>query len=277
MGFLGPNGAGKTTTIRLLLGLIQPTSGQAFLFGDDVARHGKRLRKDVGYLPGDVRLYRSMRGDAFLNFMARARGLDCHQEIKRLVDKFSLDTTRRIGTYSTGMRQKLGLIQALMHQPRLLILDEPTSALDPLIRQHVFAELRSVVRAGRSVLFSSHSISEVETLCDEVIMLKDGQILTHEPIDILKGRALKKVEVKLAGHACDSMFEKPNIKNVVADGDWVRFHWDGPIGGLTDWLACQDLDDAIVAKPDLNALFMSYYENLSNYENDLQDSKIRTD
>ena len=257
IGFLGPNGAGKTTTIRILLGLISQSAGQVEIFGQSVATSGKQLRREIGYLPGDVRLYKHMRGRAFLDFMAHARGKNCSSEIQRLLGKFDLDASRRIGTYSTGMRQKLGLIQALMHSPKLLILDEPTSALDPLVRQHVFDELRAVVQSGRTVLFSSHTISEVEELCDEVVMLKDGRILTHEPIGQLKCRALKTVELKLVDGKAPA---EPRIKNLEKTGEGFRFNWEGPVSGLVGWLASQDVDDVVIAKPDLNALFMNFYE-----------------
>ena len=195
VGFLGPNGAGKTTTIRILLGLLRSSSGEARIFGKCCRQYGRSTRADIGYLPGDVHFYPSMSGIATLNHFARVRKKDCSKEIRRLADRFDLPLKRTVRKYSTGMRQKLGLIQALMHKPELLILDEPTSALDPLVRTCVFDELRSVVQDGRTVLFSSHSLHEVDELCDEVIILRQGRIVEQQLIEVLRSRALRKVSI----------------------------------------------------------------------------------
>ena len=149
VGFLGPNGAGKTTTIRILLGLLNPTSGSSTIFGKSCQSDGRSIRKDIGYLPGDVHFYPNLTGRRTLEFLANARRQNCQGEIDRLADVLDLELNKRVRKYSTGMRQKLGLIQALMHKPQLLILDEPTSALDPLVRKAVFEELQDVVRDGR--------------------------------------------------------------------------------------------------------------------------------
>lgn len=259
VGFLGPNGAGKTTTIRILLGLLRASSGSARIGALDCFRDGQKIRHDVGYLPGDVYLYSNMTGRGMLDFMQRARGVDCRPEVARLSQVFDLELDRRIRKYSTGMRQKLGLIQALMHRPRLLILDEPTSALDPLIRTVVFEELRSAVQRGQSVLFSSHSLDEVEQLCDEVIILRDGVIVEQQSIEVLKQRALRRVQIVF-----ESELEIPRqfpaeMKNVVVNATTIAGTWNAEVGRLITWLAPFQIQDLIIERPDLNDLFMTYY------------------
>ena len=189
VGFLGPNGAGKTTTIRVLLGLLRATAGRASLLGQDCWSDGHAIRKEVGYLPGELHFYRGLTGRRTLEFLSSARRLDCKAEAARLQERFDLDLDLRVRSYSSGMKQKLGLIQALMHRPRLLILDEPTNGLDPLIRRELYDELRTVVAEGRTVLFSSHTLSEVDELCEEVIILRGGRIVEHDRVDSLRRRA----------------------------------------------------------------------------------------
>ena len=260
-GFLGPNGAGKTTTIRILLGLLNPTSGQSSIFGKSSQTDGKSIRCDIGYLPGDVNLYPRLTGRRTLEFMARARRKNCDDEIDRLAQSLGLELDKRVRNYSTGMRQKLGLIQALMHKPQLLILDEPTSALDPLIRKTVFAELKSVVQDGRSVLFSSHSLSEVEELCDEVIVLREGRIVEQQLISTLQSKALRNVEIVFASEEAIPSKLPDLLTGRTRDGATIKGVWTGNTKELVQWLGQREVIDLIVAKPDLSDLFLAYYES----------------
>src|SRR5262245_25849574 len=187
LGFRGPNGAGKTTTLRILAGLLRATAGSARLFGRDCWLDGPCLRAEVGYLPGELHLYEALTGRATLRFLAGVRRRDCSREIERLGRLFDLELDRRVRGYSHGMKQTLGLIQALMHRPRLLILDEPTNGLDPLMRRCLFDELRAVAAEGRTVLFSSHTLSEVDELCDEVAVLRQGRLVEMERVEVLRG------------------------------------------------------------------------------------------
>lgn len=259
VGFLGPNGAGKTTTIRILLGLLSPSAGESTIFGKCSQKEGRVIRSQTGYLPGDVHFYPNLTGRQTLKFMAHARHLDCRAEISRLASVLDLELDKRVRKYSTGMRQKLGLIQALMHKPQLLILDEPTSALDPLVRQSVFEELHKVVSEGRTVLFSSHSLTEVEEICDEVIILRAGEIVEQQKIESLKNRALRRVRlVYPTGNRSESF---PNqLKVINKDGGEVVGTWTGESQELVRWLASQTLQDVIIEKPDLNDLFLTYYQ-----------------
>ena len=265
VGFLGPNGAGKTTTIRILLGLISVSEGNARVFGMPCESLGKEIRTKVGYLPGDVHFYSHLSGKNTLQFMARARRCKCDDEIKRLADRFELELNKTVRKYSTGMRQKLGLMQALMHKPQLLILDEPTSGLDPLVRQTLFEELRQVIADGRSVLFSSHSLDEVEELCDEVIILRSGRIVEHQQIENLKQKALRKVEVVFAKTPPEDLPQ--GLQRFHREANTITGTWTGEIALLLRWLEAFDVQDVIIERPELNDLFMTYYSDQGNSGN----------
>lgn len=259
VGFLGPNGAGKTTTIRILLGLLAASSGEATIFGQCCRRNGKSIREDIGYLPGDVHLYANMSGMATLKHFARVRKRNCDAEIKRLADRFELPLNRTVRKYSTGMRQKLGLIQALMHRPQLLVLDEPTSALDPLVRTIVFEELREVVDGGRTVLFSSHSLNEVEELCDEVIILRDGRVVEQQQIEVLRQRALRRVTIEFPESAPHDD-QVPRAMQIIERNHSVLVcTWSGKMDDLLTWIQGTHVSDLIIERPDLNDLFLTYY------------------
>ncbi|GJQ27862.1 MAG: ABC transporter ATP-binding protein [Phycisphaerae bacterium] len=259
-GFLGPNGAGKTTTIRILLGLLRATDGSARVLGLDAWRQSTEIRRHVGYLPGDVRFYDWMRGRTFLSFCNRARGGGCEAEIRRLCDRFHLDLSRRIRDYSRGMKQKLGVIQALMHRPEVLILDEPTTALDPLVQQTVYEELRAAAGEGRTVLFSSHTLSEVELLCDRVAIIRAGRIIEDSSISELRQRALRRVELRLKQGALredlipHGFTPRPSVDGVICGS------WAGSVEELLRWLSTLDVADVTIGAPDLEDLFATYYE-----------------
>ena len=260
-GFLGPNGAGKTTTIRILLGLIRRTGGMTRLFGDDSAICGPALRRRIGYLPADVRFPADLTGRHAARLYARARRLNCDSQIDRLADELDLELDKKIRKYSTGMKQKLGLIQALMHQPELLVLDEPTTGLDPLVREAVFRELRQFVSAGGSILFSSHSLGEVEQLCDRVIILRDGCVIENQTIDALRKRALRRVSIEFCdGSEVPSRNSFPDgLQAIRFDGLKVNGTWSDPIGQFVQWLSPFGISDVTIEQPDLEDLFMTYY------------------
>ncbi len=257
-GFLGPNGAGKTTTIRILLGLLRASSGQARVLDQDVWIRGPRLRQQVGYLPGDVRFYSHLTGRQTLDYFAGVRRADCRAEIRRLSSALDLDLDRRVRAYSRGMKQKLGLIQALMHRPQLVILDEPTIGLDPLIREVLYDEIRRVTDDGRTVLFSSHTLSEVEELCEQVAILRNGRLIEQEQIAVLRRRAVRRVDVQFGrGPAIGN--PPPALKITQQSEQSLRGTWTGPAGDLLKWLASQNVTDVNIAPPDLEDLFLAYY------------------
>ena len=261
-GFLGPNGAGKTTTIRVMLGLLRASGGAAVVLGQDSWRDGAALRAQIGYLPGDVRLYDHLTGRATLRMLDAARRTDSGAEIKRLAEAFDLDLDRRVREYSRGMKQKLGLIQALMHRPKLLVLDEPTISLDPLVREMLCAELRRVAEQGRTVLFSSHTLSEVEQLCDWVGILREGRLIEQARIESLRARAVRRVEIIFAADGpVPALPEGFHVSH--RSSERLVGSWDGPVAPLLAWLARSPVRDVTVAPPDLEDLFLAYYSGES--------------
>jgi ABC-2 type transport system ATP-binding protein len=197
LGYLGPNGAGKTTTIRLLLGLLRPTSGSAQVFGLDCWGDRVAIKRRIGYLPGDVRLYESLSARRHLELAEALRGGPGRW--RELVERLDLDLAldQRVKSYSKGMRQKLGLVLALMHHPELLILDEPTSALDPLVQEELYRLLAERRAEGATVFFSSHVLSEVQKLCDRVAILRGGELLRLGSVEEVRGLDLRLVWVRV--------------------------------------------------------------------------------
>jgi ABC-2 type transport system ATP-binding protein len=258
-GFLGPNGAGKTTTLRILMGLLRNSGGQALIFGQDVWSQGPAVRAEVGYLSGDIRLYDRLTGRQTLAFLDAARRRDSKDEMRRLAALFDMDLDRRVRACSRGMKQKIGLIQALMHRPKLVVLDEPTVTLDPLVREALCDELRRVAAEGRTVLFSSHTLSEVEALCDRVGILKDGRLIEQESVDVLRRRALRHVEVRCRPGGSFPTPLPAGLTVTHRDGLHLAATWVGDLAPLLRWLSDQPVEDLTLSPPDLEDLFMAYY------------------
>jgi len=258
-GFLGPNGAGKTTTIRILLGLLRATAGQATILAQDAWRAGPRLRRDTGYLPGDLRLYPQLTGRQTLEFLDAVRGSRSTDAIQRLARRFDLDLAKKVREYSRGMKQKLGLMQAMMHRPKLLILDEPTIALDPLVRETLFAELRDIAKQGSSVLFSSHTLSEVDQLCDWVGILRHGKLIEQAETSSLRARSVRRVEVAFKPGAPRPASLPSGLKVTCQDDHRMVASHRGEVGPLLDWIHECQVNDVSIEKPSLEDLFMTYY------------------
>jgi len=261
-GFLGPNGAGKTTTIRVFLGFLRPTGGDARVLGRDVWRDSAAIKVDVGYLPGDLRLYPWLSGELALRIFGGVRGRDLMREGRDLAGRFALDLRVRVRNMSRGMRQKLGLILALAPRPKLLILDEPTASLDPLMQGLLHAHLRALASTGHTVFFSSHTLGEVEQLCDRVAIVRDGRIVANESLEALRRRAGHEVMIRWK-HATQSSALQPPPFLYVLEREGV--HWramlDGPVDELIRWLASQAVEDLTIGQPDLETLFRRYYES----------------
>jgi len=263
-GFLGPNGAGKTTTIRVLLGFLRPSAGRATVFGLDCWRDGKRIRADVGAIPGDLRLYPALNGTDTLRLVSAIRRRDLAAEGTRLARVFELDLRVRVRQMSRGMRQKLGLILALAPRPRLLVLDEPSTALDPLMQERLRTELRAMATEGRTVFFSSHSLAEVESLCDRVAIVREGRIVADETLDQLRRRAGHEVVLRLReGVPAAAIGELPAAfrdPRPLWSGRTLTGVWRGPAAELIAWLHAQPLDDVSISPPSLEALFRAFYQ-----------------
>ena len=261
-GFLGPNGAGKTTTIRLLLDFLRPDAGTAHVMGLDCQKESLQVRELIGFLPGEVHLEERLTGEELLATYSRYRkGVDprFRQELCERLDIAS-GLKHPIRTYSKGMKQKLAIVQALMHRPRLLILDEPTEGLDPLI-QHTFFQLLTEARqAGATVFMSSHVLSEVERTCDRVALIRSGRLLVIEEIQALKARATRKVEAILSEVLPAEAFALPGVDaEPRGDGRWT-FTVTGEIDPLIKRLATYTVTDLQVTRASLEEIFMHYYE-----------------
>lgn len=259
LGFLGPNGAGKTTTLRILMGFIRSSAGTARVLGMHAWRDATRIHSLVGYLPGDVRFPDWHSGRAFLEFCDAMRGGGHMAEAQRLLTRFGLNARRRIREYSRGMLQKLGLVQAMMHRPPLLIMDEPSTALDPLVLEVLYDEIRAITAEGRTVLFSSHILSEVERLCDRVAIIRDGRLIEDSTITELRSRAIRRVEFRptrqnAGDHPFPSGFEpSESVEGLVAGA------WKGQTDELLAWLRAVGAEELTISPPSLEDLFRTYY------------------
>ena len=197
-GFLGPNGAGKSTMMRLLLDLIRPTSGSARVLGLDTRKDSVEIRRRVGFLPGDLALYPKLTGRAVLDYLGQLRGGVDPRVRDALAERFDADLDRPVRQLSTGNRQKLGLIQAFMHEPELLILDEPIAGLDPLVQQSFHALLQEVSAEGRTVFLSSHTLSEVERVTQRLAILRQGRLVVVDSLENLRKVAVQRIEIEFA-------------------------------------------------------------------------------
>jgi len=258
-GFLGPNGAGKTTTIRVVLGFLRPTSGAARVFGQDAWRDSAAIKREVGYLPGDLRLYPWMTGQRALHIFGAARGRDLRADGAVLAERFSMDMRVRVRDMSRGMRQKLGLILALVHRPKLLVLDEPTASLDPLMQEELRTHLRELAHGGTTVFFSSHTLGEVEQLCDRVAIVRDGKIVADEALETLRKRAGHQVTIRWPD-SDSARFEPPAFLQVLErDQQQWRGLLEGSVNELLTWLAPKHVEDLTIERPDLETLFRKFY------------------
>ncbi|MBD2868152.1 ABC transporter ATP-binding protein [Paenibacillus arenilitoris] len=258
-GFIGPNGAGKSTTIRTMLGLIYPTSGSARIFGKDCIEHGPEIKKEIGYLPSEVFYYDNMRVKDLLNYSASFYKKDCAGRIKALAERMELDLTKKIDDLSLGNKKKVGIVQGLLHSPKLIILDEPTSGLDPLMQQRFFELLEEENKRGATILFSSHILSEVQRLCNRVAIIKEGRLMALEKMSELKENTYKRFKLQPAGQVAPGAFAIPGVTEWKQEDGEVSFLYKGNINEITRRIAELDLRNMWVEEPDLEEIFMHYY------------------
>lgn len=261
-GFLGPNGAGKTTTIRLLMGLLKPDAGSAQIMGVDCWAQSARAKQDIGYLPGDVRLYPWLSLRRAIPLVSRVRGENIGPYANQLAERLELEPTLPIRKMSRGTRQKLGLVLTMAHRPKLLILDEPTSALDPLVQQELSAIFREAVDDGGSVFFSSHTLSEVESLCHRIAIVRRGRIVIDQSLAALRNQAARQVELTFTDEALPASVILPSF---LSEGQWDDGRWVGKLHGptqpLVQWAAEQPLVDVCISRPDLESVFHALYHS----------------
>jgi len=258
-GFIGPNGAGKSTLIRTLLGLIHKTSGEAYLLGKDCEKEQVNILAEVGYLPGEVFYYDNMKALDVLRYSASFYPKDCMPRIRELADILELDLNKKIEDMSLGNKKKVGIVQGLLHSPRLIFLDEPTSGLDPLMQRTFFDLIRRENERGVTVLFSSHILSEVQRICDRVAIIKEGRIISQQRIDDLRQNSYKRVN--LTTQTVLDNFTLPGAADVAIDEHHVSFIYRGDVNSLFAALAAIPLANADVAEPELEEIFLHYYTN----------------
>lgn len=261
-GLLGPNGAGKSTAIRLLLGLIKPSGGTGSVFGLDVWAQRRAVHERVGVLPSDFAYEDDLTGRQVIEFFARLRGADTGRRADELAERLRADLDRPQKQLSRGNRQKIGLIQALAHQPELLLFDEPTGGLDPLMQEeflHIVGELRD---EGRTVLLSSHNMAEVERACDRVAMIHEGRLMAVSTVDEMLARAPKHVRAVFAHDASPEQFRPlAGVSNLTAAGTVIEFDVTGEIDAVLHAVAAQQVVDFTCERPSLEHAFVSLYQD----------------
>jgi ABC-2 type transport system ATP-binding protein len=260
-GYLGPNGAGKSTTLRLLLGLIRPTAGRAAVLGRDAGREGVAVRRRVGYLPGDLRLSDRLTGREQLDSLSRMRGAVDARLRRSLCERLALDLDRPIRQLSKGNRQKIGLVQAFMHRPEVLILDEPTAGLDPLLQSEVRALLRETAAEGRTVLLSSHLLDEVQHAADRVGMIRAGRLVDVDAVDRLRERALRHVAITFTRPVDPDAFAAlEGVRIAGAEGSQLRLTApEATMDAVVKEAARHRIVDLVSEPADLEEIFLELY------------------
>ena len=261
-GFLGPNGAGKTTTIRTLLGLLHPTAGSARVLGLDISRRSREIRARVGNLPGEFAYDPRMTGRELLHYAAALRGEHDLGPAQLLAERLEADLSRRLGDLSRGNRQKIGLIQALWHDPELLVLDEPTGGLDPLMQEEFLAIVADRRAQGTTVFLSSHDLDEVQRGCDRVGIIREGRLAAVEDVGDMRARAYRDVTVRFAAPIDTSeLADLAAVDALQACGDSVRFRVQGDLDPVVKALGRHTVRDLEITQPTLEELFLTYYED----------------
>jgi ABC-2 type transport system ATP-binding protein len=261
-GFLGPNGAGKTTMIRTILDELRPTAGRASILGMDSRTDSLAIRRRVGYVPGDLALYPKLTGRELLTFFANLRGGVDWSVVDGLAERLDADLSRHIRDLSSGNRQKVGLIQAFMNEPDLLIMDEPSSGLDPLIQREFQAMMREVAAEGRTVFLSSHTLSEVQRVADRVGIIRHGELVAVEAVADLRSKAMRRIEFEFAEPVAEEVFAAVDgVRDIVVEDHRVSLAYDGKIDALLTTVAGRyEVVDIATREADLEEIFLTYYE-----------------
>jgi len=261
-GFLGPNGAGKTTTIRMLTGFIRANAGSAHLFGQDAWRDSVALKRRIGFVPDTASIYGALTGREFLDYLARLHGYRRRPPLaQELLDRLELPEAalgRKLKGYSQGMKQKVMLVQAMQHEPDLLIMDEPTASLDPLMRQAFFALLRQFHERGHTVFMSSHVLSDVEEVCHQIAIIRDGQLVSTGSVEQLREGHTRTMWVEFQRPPVNGL-SVPGVRVVSQEGNTWRLAVSGDINPLLRELAGYELADLVFERTSVEELFMGYY------------------
>ena len=264
-GYLGPNGAGKSTTIKLLLNFINPTSGSMAVFGKDPQKQSTGILGDIGYIPGEIHMYDTLSGGDHLKFQASLQGGVDWKYVKKLASRLQVDLNKPIKSLSHGNKQKIAIIAAFMHEPKLLILDEPTTGLDPLIQREFYDLVSEVNRAGSTFFISSHVLPEIERMCHRVGILKEGRLIVTEEIETLKKRAVRSLEIQFAQEvkAADLQGIKGIRELQIAD-NIAHCKVEGSLDLLIKQISKYEVLNLITQEADLEQVFLDYYKKDKN-------------
>lgn len=262
-GFLGPNGAGKTTTIRTMMDEIRATSGKAFILGKDCHEKAVEIKKDIGYVPGDLAMYPKLTGKDTLTYFANLRGGVDWKYVDELIERLDAQPDKKIGDLSSGNRQKIGLIQAFMNRPKVLIMDEPSSGLDPLVQREFQAMMREAANEGTTIFLSSHTLSEVQRVAERVGIIRHGNLVTVETVAALRSKAIRQVELELDRSAEAAVFEAiEGVSDVRVGNHHVVMAFEGDMGALIKAaMERYTLVDISTQEADLEEIFLTYYHD----------------
>lgn len=262
-GFLGPNGAGKTTTIRTIMDEIRPTAGKASILGMDTHEKSVEIRRHIGYLPSDLAMYPGLTGMDTLRYFANLRGGVDWTYVEKLAKRFDADLSKKIGDLSSGNRQKVGIIQAFMNRPKVLVMDEPSSGLDPLMQREFQALMREASEGGSTIFLSSHTLSEVQRVADRVGIIRNGKLVTVEKVSKLRSKAIRRIELNLEDRAEASFFQAiSGVSDVTVEGNQVVLSYDGEVDALLKKVMKQyTLLDIHTQEADLEEIFLTYYHD----------------
>ena len=264
-GFLGPNGAGKTTTQRVLLDVIHPSAGQAMIFGKDCQKEGVDIRKRIGYLPGELSLYRNMKGLAFLDMLASLHENPLDPSYRdQLFERLDLDPSRRMKEYSRGNKQKIGIVAAFMNKPDLLILDEPTGGLDPLVQQTVMELVQEVKEDGRTVFFSSHILPEVQAVCDRVGIIREGHLIKTERIEVLTTQSFKRLHLTLKTVPPVNTFAFEGVTETGREGHTIMLEVRDGLSQVVETAVPFGITDIETPPVTLEEIFLAFYDRKPN-------------
>ena len=241
-GFLGPNGAGKSTTIRSMLGFIRYESGDIKILGRDARKHREEILKEIGYMPSEAMFYPHMKVKEIIKMAADLRKMDCSKEAEKLCERLQIDVNKKISELSLGNRKKVSIVCAMQHKPKLFIFDEPTSGLDPLMQTEFFELIKEYVREGATCMLSTHILSEVKQYCNNVAIMKDGEIQRVDSVENLTKTSSKRIKV-------------------VKDGKYEDYIFEGDLNDLVQDLASHHITDILIGEPSLDEIFMGFYEN----------------
>ena len=264
-GYLGPNGAGKSTTIKLLLNFINPTSGAVSVFGKNPQTQSIGILKDIGYIPGEIHLYENLSGKEHLKFQAGLRDNVDWKYVESLAERLRINLKLKIKTLSHGNKQKIAIIGAFMHKPKLLILDEPTTGLDPLIQREFYSLVSEVNQAGSTLFISSHILPEVERVCHRVGILREGRLIETEEIETLKNKAIRPLEVHFAKTVSKENFTNiEGVKNISIENKILHCEIVGSLDKFIKELSKYEVVNIETREADLEQIFLNYYSNKNN-------------